>query len=257
MNPDEPIYRLHRKQHLEQLLAGRLVLRSTYKWPDPWENLISLCGYEQPDESGKICQTFLDRNRFPTFAQSWTRLAESDALWRIYSLPGHRGEAHVSFVDDEAVQLRTTPGKLIEAFKSGMGAARANKCHIQDMNYLRTEELMQQIGNAIAAKRELAFSGISGHIEALLFKRVAFSHEKEVRLLYVDSDREFQNWDQIDSAFDVNDVIQEIVLDPRVRTGSEEEQNRTKWLRAQGFRNSIKTSQLYQGILIMVRLPSS
>jgi hypothetical protein len=50
-------------------------------------------------------------------------------------------------------------------------------------------------------------------------KRSAFAHEHEVRLLYVDADRKYVGKEFIKVPIDVNRVIEEIILDPRVRAG--------------------------------------
>jgi len=85
----------------------------------------------------------------------------------------------------------------------------------------------------------------NGHADALFLKRDAFSHEQEVRLLYVDAAKEFADKKLIEVPIDLNAVIEEITLDPRVRGGTQEYE-RTEWLRSAGFNGTVNRSSLYQ-----------
>ncbi len=87
-------------------------------------------------------------------------------------------------------------------------------------------------------------------------KRTAFAHENEVRLLYVDADREFEGKDQIEVPIDVNSVIEEITLDLRLPEG-QKQANRKTWLQNKGFKNEINMSQLCQKIIMVVPLYKS
>src|SRR5260370_35395397 len=84
MSMDTPIYRIHKHEHLEELLSGKLRVPSTRRWSDPYENLIAWCCYEVIGDDKRIKQTFLGTERFPTFVQCWTTVSESAAMCRIY-----------------------------------------------------------------------------------------------------------------------------------------------------------------------------
>ena len=100
--------------------------------------------------------------------------------------------------------------------------------------------MKQYVGNTVRAYQEKAFGNTHGHADALLLKRTAFTHEHEVRLLYVDADRKFEKDEQLEVPFDTNSVIDEIMLDPRTISGGEPK--RREWLQENGFKNSIKPS---------------
>ncbi len=81
-----------------------------------------------------------------------------------------------------------------------------------------------------------------GQASTFFFKRVAFRHEKEVRLIY-----NSQNDNQFDTfKFDINpiDVFDEIVFDPRMTEALYQEQKNKviEW----GFDKSIIQSGLYK-----------
>jgi hypothetical protein len=254
LNMDAPIYRIHAQQYLSGLLAGRLVLPATSKWDDPYENLISWCAYWDIDADGKPKQVFLGEDRLPTFGLCWSTIEESDAIWRIYSRVDKNRGLNSCFSGDEGVRLRSTPRKLLNALATGMGAGYADNCCIGSVKYKTESEVQTYFANIINNYRDKAFSGVHGHVDALLVKRTPFAHEHEIRLLYVDSERRFARQDVIDIPFDVNGVIEEITLDPRLRRDGGEGR-RAEWLRASGFENTINTSMLYQRTLVMVHLP--
>jgi len=255
MKLDAPIYRIHSYRYLGDLLAGKLILRSTREWKDPYENLIATCGYEVIGEDDRLKQVFFDKTRLPAFGQCWTTIQESDALWRIYSHLKKDSVPGLRFSQNEGVRLRTTPAKLVKCFASSFPDKNKGNCLVAPIRYLEEPNLTQHIANVIGTHRDQAFSGVSGHVDALRLKRIAFAHESEVRLLYIDADREFEGKDQIEVPIDVNAVIEEITLDPRIPEGTKYA-NRERWLRQRHFKNEINKSLLYQKIIMMVPLYS-
>lgn len=200
-----------------------------------------------------IKQVFLGGDRMPTFGQCWTTIPESDAMWRIYSDVDKDRGFDSFFSTNEGVRLCTTARKLVNALAKGIGAEQADKCCIGLVKYFDEEELRAYVVNEVGSYREKAFSGVSGHADALLLKRTPFKHESEVRLLYIDSDRKFQNQEFIEVPIDVNAVVEEITLDPRLRSGGGEPKRR-EWLETNGYKNSINSSALYQRLMITVPL---
>jgi hypothetical protein len=253
LDKDTTIYRIHPYRHLAELLSGKLVLPATRRWTDPYENLIAWCAYDFIGDDGKIKQVFLGGNRFPTFGQCWTTIPESDALWRIYSHVDSNLGINSFFSPDEGVRLRTTARKLVNCLAGGMGEANRDKCYMVRVNYLEEDQIRQHIANMVAAHRDKAFSDVAGHADALAMKRTPFQHESEVRLLYIDCDRKFEAQEQIEIPIDVNSVIEEITLDPRIMQGGGELKRR-EWLEQNGFKNAIKTSLLYLRVLMQVPL---
>jgi hypothetical protein len=253
LRPDTPIYRICPRRHLETLLKGKFVIRSTRTWLDPCEKLISQCCY-QTLENGRIQQHFIEKNILPTFGQCWSTCRESDAVWRIYSRVHQDGAAlDKAFDAEEAVRLRTTTQKLLDALVAGVGEERSPNCFVAKVRYFGEDALLQEVANIIGSHREKAFSGREGQAESLLFKRDAFAHEQEVRLLYIDVAQDFLQKEQIEVAVDPNSLVEEITIDPRVR-GGQQESWRSQQIRDAGFKNEINRSLLYLGTALTVSL---
>jgi len=85
-------------------------------------------------------------------------------------------------------------------------------------------------------------------------KRTPFAHEHEVRLLYIDAERKFEKQEFIEVPIDVNAVIEEIMLDPRLRVSGGGEHKRLAWLQANGFKNPTSVSNLYQKVMFQIPL---
>src|SRR5258708_14812113 len=203
---ETPIYRIYPLNFLEELLNGRFVVRSTRTWTDPYENL-PLRSCLETIENGRIKQHFIEKNWLPTFGQCWSTLKESDAMWRIYSTVDQaRDNLDAAFGSHEAVRLETTTGKLLNAIVDSLGPEKGEGCFIARVKYLDEKALTQEVANIIGSQREEAFGGSKGNAEAHLRKRDAFAHENEVRLLYVDLEKEFENDEQLSLAIDPNQL---------------------------------------------------
>jgi hypothetical protein len=253
---DRPIYRIHTFRGVrDDLLRGKLTLRSPSQWDDAYEDPIRNCGFHfQQDGTWTQCFWNEDR-RLPVFAQCWTWLDESDALWRIYSHPEHKRDL---LGDDEGFRLRSTPRKLAKALADAPEALRCSCCYIGEVRYLNRTALHEAIASRIGAERQDAFCTVQGRVDACLLKRDVFSHEQEVRLIYVDEDRRsssapitpcFQNG-QLTVTVRASDFVEEITLDPRLRP--EQEQLRREALKSMGFQGPIRMSELYRATLLAV-----
>lgn len=135
-----------------------------------------------------------------------------------------------------------------------MGAGHASKCFVGSVKYMEEDELGTYVVNAVGTYREKAFGGIAGHADALFLKRTPFAHEHEVRLLYIDAERKFEKQEFIEVPIDVNAVIEEIMLDPRLRVSGGGEHKRLAWLQANGFKNPTSVSNLYQKVMFQIPL---
>lgn len=160
------IYRIISKKRLFELFKARenVLVRPTL-WDDPFENFIlnSLAHFP----NGKT-GAFEFHHHF--YGQCWTMHSASDAMWHIYS-PDSRG-----------VRIRTTIRRLAKSLSRALGKSVHSRCFIGKVQYLKKLE-MTEFANTVFA------NGIDriSLARTLLVKRRAFSHEKEVRLLYFEN----------------------------------------------------------------------
>ena len=135
----------------------------------------------------------------------------------------------------------TTPRKLLEAlFRNDFYSNSKRSAFIGKVKYYRTEKLINLL-NKKGADWTLDHSG-QGHAQSLLFKRIAFKHENEVRLIY----NSFNKIQHPLCSFDLEplDLIDDIVFDPRIQY-SEFQVHKEKLLEL-GFKKRIVRSNLYK-----------
>ena len=113
---DAPIYRIFRLAHFREGIQNReLVLVPPHRWDDPFENLLTRCAISYARQPQRP-QQFFDKLRKPLHAQCWSMVQESDTLWRAYSrVVKDRASNRNICPDDEGVQVRSTPRKLLNA----------------------------------------------------------------------------------------------------------------------------------------------
>jgi hypothetical protein len=202
---DKPLYRIFSFQRLEEIFQEKkLTLVKPGLWEDPFENFIlNSTGY-LPD--GREFQIGF-RDNF--YGQCWSLTKESDAMWRIYS-PEKNG-----------VKVKTTIRKLFTPlFKVGgehkkiNGAVYNLSSFVGKVKYADTKTLVAMLKDRERMSGKIFDQTGWGQASSFFFKRVAFKHEKEVRLIY-----NSQGENQFDTfKFDVNpsELFDEIVFDPRV-----------------------------------------
>lgn len=191
---DKPIYRIMSIARVLQMLESRrLVLVKPKLWDDPFENALLSSTFVSPD-GGKTVFAAKDS----VYGQCWTLYRETDAMWRIYS--GQK----------DGVRVSTTPRRLFEASKALHPTFWVNRCFIGRVSYLPEKDLRRELG-AINLMRQDG----SGVAESLLFKRSAFKHEKEVRLIYTGDDLQ-PGPDLCPFEVDPITLFDEFVFDPRM-----------------------------------------
>jgi hypothetical protein len=217
------IYRVIPLHRLYELFTNREnVLLRPSKWDDPFENFVLNAHAKLLD--GEIVR-FGFNNDF--YGQCWTMKKASDAMWRIYS------------PSSDAVRIRTTVRKLGESLGSTLGEWAHVQAFVGRVSYL-SEKALLKFGNEIFADGLMAGEPLA---RTLLVKRLAFDHEKEVRLLYFRKEEESSS-DLFPYPVDPHALIDQIMIDPRMDKGKVED------LKAQirqqtGFQGSIKRSLLY------------
>jgi hypothetical protein len=110
---DARIYRIFLlKRIMEALNEGRLALVKPASWDDPFESFPFKAKAKVRKEAAS-----LERLRERLYGQCWMECAESDAMWRIYSVVPKRGTGE-KLTDDVGVEVRTTVRKLFSALYS-------------------------------------------------------------------------------------------------------------------------------------------
>jgi hypothetical protein len=251
-DPDAPIYRIFPLWFLEEALRlCQLVLVPPHMWEDPFEVVGNAIAINRR-EGGRWNQVIINQSLPPVFAQCWSATAESDALLRAYSRVVK--DSHFSrniCPRDEGVRVRSTPRKLLRALIAATESAPNGSCYIGFVRYHSQSALLQEIANAIGQHGNDVFSAPINRAKLLLLKREAFSHEAEVRLIYV---RHHTDPPQplLHIPIDPVEVFDEITFDPRLVTFERKE--RESVVRSLGYTGSIGESLLYQRTLLEVVL---
>lgn len=176
--------RLYRYITLESFLAlletKQIALTNINLWDDQWEAIISRAS--RMDSPG---YSFYQN----TYGQCWSQLRESDAMWRIYS-PSRTG-----------IQISTS----VERFKMIDGFKRAV---LGKVIYLETIEDWRHIFDTQQYSPYNEF----------LYKRAAFKHEQEVRILINGQHLNAPNFEEtthISLPVDLSNFIEGVTVDPR------------------------------------------
>jgi hypothetical protein len=186
-------------------------------WDDPFENFIMRLKGRLP--SGEIVEF---AQRYDFYGQCWTLVGGSDAMWRIYSS------------DKRSVRIKVRIRSLVQTLAPwAKGIVLLGK-----VRYLHTEGLLTW---AKRAMRVTEAPDVRLLARTLLVKRSAFSHEREVRLLYFEPGEQPKLFQY---RVDPGTFVEEIVVDPRLSTDEatsfiEEIRKRT------AFRGPITHSDLY------------
>ncbi|MBH5328062.1 DUF2971 domain-containing protein [Eikenella sp. S3360] len=190
---DKPIYRIfpiHR--FLEILDTNKLTLLKPKLWDDPFENALLSSTFIISGEKTSIAA------RNSVYAQCWTWLRESDAMWRIYS------------PNKDGIRVSTTPRKLLNSLHGQVGEFAKVRGFIGQVKYFKKSELIDKLKEINLLKTDG-----SGIAESLLYKREAFQHEDEIRLIYFGRDKLCQ-YDTF--KFDINpiELFDILLFDPRI-----------------------------------------
>jgi len=248
-DPDIEIFRIISLPHFKDMLETReLHLAPPDTWDDPFENLLAMTGITDT-RSAPWRQSFFDRLRWPAFGQCWSMTLESDSLWRAYSwYDADPVTNHNLHTRKEGVQVRTTPRKLLTALRNWSPTDPDESCFLGAVSYL--PNVQQYIADRVGRDLLDAFGRGVGHAESLLFKRRAFEHEDEVRLLWVDPLRDGAR-KAVRVPITPNELFDRVTFEPRLE--SVELQEREDLARAFGIdAEKVIRSQLYQRVLLEV-----
>ena len=216
---NKPIYLIVGIDRLFELFENRCnVLTNPSLWKDPYENFILKSKVRRL--SGEIVQFTFHEN---IYGQCWSRHRASDAMWRLYS-------------DGGGVRIKTTVDRLLSSIYHGGIYKPDMSCGVGKIRYLSQKRLMK------VAHSTFSDASISSEnmFHSLLVKRLAFSHEREVRLFYIDL-KERENGRLFSYPIDPHDLISQIMLDP-LMSFDDAEALKIEIRRRTGFRGDIKRS---------------
>jgi hypothetical protein len=217
---NRPVYRIISLARLFEMFERRVnTLVNPIMWDDPFENFVQ--GFKGQLPSGDIVE-FAQRHEF--YGQCWTLVGASDAMWRIYSS------------DKQSVRIKIRLKTLVDTL-----APRAHGIVlVGKVRYLYTEGLLKWARRVF---RDSDAPDIRLLGQTLLVKRMAFSHEQEIRILYFDSRAEGRR-NLFSYYVDPHAFIEEIVVDPRLST--DQATSLMDEIRAKtGFRGPMSHSNLY------------
>lgn len=199
---DRPIFRIVPVHRLFEIILGkRFVLVHPKKWEDPFEQNLSLSlvssrypimGDDQ--ESDQKVNAFWEKARRirDCVGQCWSiRQSETDAMWRIYA------------PNKDGVKMQSTPRRLLETLQQHTPST-SHQCYIGKVLY-KTKTAIEK------AVEKIDFKSPRGVATSLLYKRKEFSHEREIRLLFMGTSDETFSFN-----VDTNLLIDKLVFDPRM-----------------------------------------
>lgn len=235
-NLDLPIYRIFSYERFINLIKSKENgLVRPRKWEDPFENFFLKCNFIDTSTGDEVDISKISDS---WYGQCWSMKEESDAMWRIYS-PEKNG-----------IKIKTTIRKLFESFYDNKDRFASLKYYIGAVQYKKRLEIENSLKGESFMNLALGGQGYN-FARTLLTKRTEFDHENEVRLLYFDTDDTYINNDYVNFHFPWDNLIEEIVLDPRLDEA--EVDKLTKAINIVLGTSRIKT---YQSELYKVTFPS-
>ncbi|EGQ9698800.1 hypothetical protein FWP48_04945 [Vibrio parahaemolyticus] len=119
------------------------------------------------------------------------------------------------------------------------------------VNYLDRQSLFNDIGNTIRDNGLKVYSNPNYRAKLLLLKREAFSHENELRVLFIQRDIQ-PTRSLLQVQIDPNTLFDEVSFDPRL--DEFERREREDVVRNLGFTGTINNNDLYQRILLQISI---
>ena len=218
LNDEDQLYRfISFDCLLDHMVNKKFYFVKYKKFDDPWEGFSSKCDFRENEYDS---YSILIENR--SFIMCLTKREVSDAMWRIYSK------------DNRGVRIQTSVKKLRNLVAD---APPDFECYLRKVTYdddiANGNFFINKFPNATEEEKV---------VNGLFFKRKAFEHEEEVRLLlYSKVDR--PNEDIFSIPYDPNEIIENILLDPRIDKKTKDVQ--TKTVQNLGFKGGVFKSTLY------------
>ncbi|WP_372652146.1 DUF2971 domain-containing protein [Draconibacterium sp.] len=205
---DKPIYRIFSFDRLIKIFQqNKITLVKPKLWDDPFENFILNSTGTLPD--GREFQMSFRENYY---GQCWSLTKESDAMWRIYS------------PEKDGVKVKTTIRKLFTPLFETGGVHRKLNGNLYNLSsfvgkvkYKGTRTLMEMLKDRDRMSNKIYDTTGRGQASTFYFKRWAFRHENEIRIMYHQTRDIGSNFFSFN--INANDLFDEIVFDPRMDFG--------------------------------------
>lgn len=230
-NSDLVIYKYLPFNFLLQILAtNTIIIKGVQNWEDDYENFLSKVILEYKNGDKTSLSHFI-----PSFyGQCWTKLRESDAMWRIYS------------IKNLGIRIKSSVNKLLKVSYNESLAEKETTIlrRIGLVEYKNENEILKYIND-----KKPFIQGRFDLLESLFIKRTEFNHEEEIRLI-IHKIINFE--DEVKGAIpknitldiEINNFIDEITFDPRLN--EIEFLNYRRILKKLGYMNEINQSKLYK-----------
>lgn len=242
---DKSVYRIFSFSRLEEIFTEKkLTLVKPKKWDDPFENFILNSKGVLPD--GRHFEMGF-RDNF--YGQCWSLTRESDALWRIYS-PGKEVKVNNTKTKIyDGVKVKTTIRKLFTPlFDAGGHYPKWNgtdfnvSSFVGKVKYESQKSLIEMLKDEKRMSNKIFDQSGWGQASTFFFKRAAFKHENEVRIIFYPQNP--INSDCFKFDIDPKDLFDEIVFDPRMEDFDYEAKKAI--LLSWGYNKKINQSELYK-----------
>jgi hypothetical protein len=219
--------RIHKIIELKYLLqwfdSQKNVLMHVGSWEDPFENFILKAPFKTEGEKLIVAPM-----AECMFGQSWTLTAQSDALWKVYS------------PNKLSVRVSCSIRSLLNCTLNGLPGS-IKRVFLGKVKYLSTKKLYV-ISQEIFAKEESKNNRTWA--SSILYKRAAFAHEAEVRIVYVAPSCEISANKMVSYYSNPAVSIDEVLFDPRL-SKDEVSVLKTGFVKQTSFKGKVAQSTLF------------
>lgn len=225
--PDTIIYKYIKLEFFKKILeAKKLRVDRISSWADPFENILFKCNCQNA-QGERISLKNLEKS---VYGLSFTKLAESDALWRIYS------------PENQSIRFQTTVKKIFDSlYGDGFTYNERISLFFSEVSYLPESELIDLLRKKGEARNAIFSQTPSKFI---FLKRDPFSHEQEIRMVFqTASNHAFYGKENLEFAIDPNNLFDGVLVDPRLEN-KDFEQIR-ELLLSLDYKNTVEKSNLY------------
>lgn len=226
---DRPIYRFLKFDDFFEHNIGvsKLSMSKPKNWPDSYDALLYKCPARMTDTPFVSMGGLLNK----VFAMCWTETPESELLWNGYS-----------YGNVKSIRLKSTPRRILKYFYDFNKEGFYNAFFASKVVYSKREEYLNEVKNCRFSEYGMV-GGLHDKLISSLFRKTdEHQDENEIRFVYYDIDGETSGSDYYSFRVDMNEVVEEIILNPLLN--DPDVVLLTQKLKLEGYRNSIQQSKL-------------